>query len=338
MANCNNLFKKFNSNLNINKSKKERLISSRENLREKIRKYFSENHNEYTPRFYLQGSYALGTMIRTKDDTCDFDDGVYFSPKPEVSGTTFQGWVKKAVEEVTEESPEHRAKCIRIVFKGDYDIDLPIYYIEENNESKFFLAVKNKDWELSDPKEFKDWFESKKDAENQLLRIVRYLKAWCDTCLKKMPSGLSMTVLAVNNICYETRDDKSFLKTIKKIKMSLEESWECIMPTTPQDDLFENYTGSKEYFFERLDALIADGNAAIESEENQLTASKLWSKHLGKYFPEGEDANVDEKQKQLMLKALLLQDRNADTSSDGLIVEKGKGVTTNKEHKFYGNE
>ncbi len=88
MSNCQNLFQIFNSNLSITTSKKERLMTSRDNLRAMIRKYFSEKHAEYKPKFRGQGSYSLGTMIRTKEDTCDLDNGVYFFPKPKETATT----------------------------------------------------------------------------------------------------------------------------------------------------------------------------------------------------------------------------------------------------------
>ena len=50
----------------------------------KIKDYFNENHPEYKPTFYIQGSYKMGTTIRTKEDECDLDDGCYFIPKPDV--------------------------------------------------------------------------------------------------------------------------------------------------------------------------------------------------------------------------------------------------------------
>ena len=65
------------------------------------------------------------------------------------------------------------------------------------------------------------------------------------------------------------------------------------MPTTPQDDLLENYNGDKDYFFESIESFIDDATKAIEQESNQLKASKLWQKHLGTYFPDGQDIDVD---------------------------------------------
>ena len=89
MANTHNLFTQFNGELQITASKLDRLMTSRDHLRKTIKKYFDENHSKYKPSFYIQGSYKMGTTIRTKDDTCDLDDGVYFenNPEDETAGT-----------------------------------------------------------------------------------------------------------------------------------------------------------------------------------------------------------------------------------------------------------
>ena len=44
MANCNTLFLEFSGNLNITKTKKDSLITSKENLRTKIKNYFIDKH------------------------------------------------------------------------------------------------------------------------------------------------------------------------------------------------------------------------------------------------------------------------------------------------------
>lgn len=336
MSNCHNLFQKFNSELNISKSKKKRLMISRDSLRDKIRQYFKDNHSEYTPMFGGQGSYYLGTMIRTKDNTCDLDNGVYFFPKPKETGTTLQKWVKDALEKASSEDPQHRKRCVRVNYVADYHIDLPVYYKERGSkdEEHPYLAVKNEDWTESDPKEFNDWFKDEKDDKGQLVRIVRYLKAWCDTRSFKMPSGITMTVLAAYNISYNDRDDKSLCDTLKKIQKALTNKWSCKIPTTPQDDLLENYKGDKDKFLDALDKFITDADKAIDSK-NQLEASKLWIKHLGdKYFPEGEDKDVDEKASQLSNIAATILSGKAKLNNAGAIQEN-TGIS-HKPHRNYG--
>jgi hypothetical protein len=338
MSNCHNLFQTFNGNLNITSSKKSKLMTSRDNLRDEIRNHFKDKHPDYKLKFRGQGSYSMGTMIRTKEDTCDLDNGVYFFPKPEETATTMQKWVWDAVEDATSEKPQHRQKCIRVIYQGDYHIDLPIYYKEsETNDSENpHIAIKNTGWSKSDPKEFKGWFKNQKDDKGQLVKIARYLKAWCDNRSKKMPNGLTMTVLACNNIKYDDRDDISLRDTLKEIKKTLEFNWSCVMPTTPKDDLLENYSASKDYFFESIESFISDANKAIDEEKNQLSASKLWQKHLGSYFPDGEDKDVDKQANSLAAVASSILSGKAKLNEHGKIQDKS-GVQ-HLPHKNFGGE
>ncbi|TCI84387.1 CBASS cGAMP synthase [Tenacibaculum sp. M341] len=335
MSNCHNLFQIFNSNLNISNSKKKKLMTSRDNLRDLIRNYFKDNHSEYTPYFAGQGSYSLGTMILTKDNTCDLDNGVYFFPKPTETGTTLQKWVKEAVKDATSTTPEHRKRCVRVNYAAEYHIDLPVYYkaSRDNDVEHPHLAVKNEEWSESDPREFNRWFKNIKDDKGQLIRIVRYLKAWGDTRSFKMPSGITMTVLATNNISSNDRDDISLKETLENIQTSLKANWTCVMPTTPGDDLLTNFKGDKDKFLDALEKIIDDATKAID-ESNQLQASKKWITHLGSYFPEGEDKDIDKLMNQLFSTASSVLTGNAKLNSSGHI-QMNEGVD-HKPHKNYG--
>lgn len=298
MANCDNLFKEFNSNLQVPKGKREDMGTSDVNLREKIRKHFSDKHPGYSPRFYQQGSSKMKTRIRTKDDTCDLDDGVYFESNPDnVTGTTLQAWVKEAVDGTTDATPSHRKKCITVDYKAKYNIDLPVFLFDEKKDKHPLLAVKDSDFKEDDPKEFFEEFKRMKDANGQLVRITKYLKAWCDFKREKMPSGLAMTVLAMNHLQKNDRDDVALKYTLIAIEQELKkpDGFKCIMPTTPKDNLFESYDAARQkIFMDNLAAFIADAKKAVDDEKNQLRASRLWQKHLGTtYFPDGEDKNEE---------------------------------------------
>ncbi|WP_373496209.1 cyclic GMP-AMP synthase DncV-like nucleotidyltransferase [Aquiflexum sp.] len=290
MANCHNLFLEFHDEISIGSSKKNRMISSKESLRRRIRKWFKENHPEYVPKFYIQGSHKMKSSVRTKEDICDLDDGIYFFREPDVSPTTIQGWVWEAVNGYTETSPEHRKKCIRSIFSGDYEIDHPVYYKVDGENYK--LAIKNGDFEDSDPKEMVEWFQRKKDKDGKLIRNVKYLKDWCDYCDHKMPSGLAMTILATNaseKIVLNQRDDITLRDFLKEIKKELDRDFKCLVPAVPNDDLFAGYDEDRiNSFLTSLNRFIEDADKALR-EENQLVASKLWRKHLGDRFPEGKN-------------------------------------------------
>jgi hypothetical protein len=294
MANSHNLFQVFNTDLQITDTKKNRLINSRDNLRKKIKDYFTEKHPGYYPKFFMQGSYKMGTLIRRKDDTCDIDDGVYFNSNPDgVTCTTLQTWVKNAVEGTTD-SISHRKKCITVDYKADYNIDLPVYLFDKDAVDHPSLAIKDGDWREDDPKEMISAFNNAKDKNGQLLRIVRYLKAWCDYKRQKMPSGLAMTVLAIDNIQTNDRDDVALKFTLIEIEKELKRHFKCIVPATPNDDIFAEYDESrKNNFMSNLADFIADAKKAVDEEKNQLRASHLWQKHLGERFPDGKDEDEE---------------------------------------------
>ena len=298
MANLNYLFQQFNDELAVTDSKKSKMIKSRESLREKIRKAFEENHKGYSPKFYIQGSYKLKTLIRTKDDTCDLDDGVYFKNNPDnVTGTTLQRWVKEAVEGTTDATPTHKKKCIRVDYKAGYNIDLPVMVFDEDTDNHPLLAVKNNDFQEDDPKEFVDYFQ--KNKTDQMVRAIKYLKAWCDHKREDMPSGLAMTVLALKHFQENDRDDVALKYLLIEIEKQLKKNFRCIMPTTPEDNLFADYSDvKKKNFMDNLSAFIEDAKKAIE-ERDHLKASMLWQKHLGERFPLGEDKR-DENSKSLV--------------------------------------
>lgn len=292
MANCHHLFGEFNTEISLTSNKKTKMTNSKDGLRDRIRKHFKQHHSEYVPKFYIQGSYKMKTGIRTKDDICDLDDGVYFFRNPDVTATTLQNWIWDAVNGYTSTTPEHRKKCIRNIFSGDYEIDIPVYYKISGKE--YQLAVKNNGWEDSDPKALIDWFNANKDANGKMIKAIKELKAWCDYKRNKMPSGLAMTILAMNakdKIVLNDRDDILLTDILREIKKTLAQKFECIVPVTPKDDLFADYdTTRKNNFLSNLDNFLADAEAALK-EANQLKASRLWQKHLGTRFPDGEDKN-----------------------------------------------
>ncbi len=335
MANCNGLILNYSNNLNISKKKKNKLKDSKDFLRGKIRDYFKKHHPDYIPEFYIQGSYKMKTTILTKDNECDLDDGVYFKRDIGVTGTTLQKWVKKALKDITSIPTEHRKKCVRVRYKAEYHIDFPIYYFPDDSEYPL-LAVKDEDLQESDPKELVEWYNWEKDKEGQLNRIVRYLKGWGDNKRNKMPNGLAMTILVAENIQYNDRDDIALKKTLIKIQKTLDENFECIVPATPYDDLFEDYDSIRmNNFLDNLDSFVDDATEAVENESNQIKASRLWRKHLGDKFPLGQDVDMDAKEASLRKTSKTILSGSAYSQKDGSISDNSSGVK-NKTHTNFG--
>lgn len=293
MAYLQKQFNVFNEELNISSRKRENLKKSKDNIRETIKNYFKSNHSDYTPKFYIQGSYKLRTMIRTKDNTCDLDDGVYFASNIDnVTANTLQNWVFEAVKDVTTASPNHKNKCIRVNYSGKYNIDLPVLIYDENNENMInpLLAVRDSGFQDDDPKAFIEYFNENKN--DQMIRLIKFLKAWANTMNCKMPSGLALTVLTMNHYYQSDFDSFALKSLLEEIKTALTENFYCELPTTPNDNLLSTFSAEHQrIFLSCLDKFIDNAKAALE-ETNIEKSCEFWKKYLGTYFPIGD--NIEE--------------------------------------------
>ena len=284
MANCHKIFLKFNNSIALTSDRKKTLRTSRDAVREKIRKYFREKQNGFTPKFHGQGSFMMNTIIEPSDGEFDIDDGIYFQVEKEPSYrvSTFHQWIYEAINSHTKEKPSDRNTCVRLIYAGQYHIDLPIYYVIQGQNP--YLAHKTEGWIKSDPREFIKWFNKKADSNGQLKRIVRYLKAWSDHRKGDLPSGLIFSILATNHIVFDERDDIALHKTLRNIKFHLGLNFACYRPTTPAyENLLENYSETnKKYLLTQLDNFIRSAEKALSEETNQEDACKAWQQHFGR--------------------------------------------------------
>ena len=284
MTNTHNQFLQFAQNISVTGSKTKKLIASRKALQERIIAHFKTKPGVLVPKFYIQGSYKMKTMVLKKDGTYDVDLGVYFLTKPAIEPKTLQKWVFEAVNGHTSSTPEHKKKCIRVIYKGDFDIDLPVYYKTSSDLSPY-LATKEK-WEESDPKELCDWFNMKKDRAGQMLRLIKYFKIWANTRSGKMPSGIAFTVWVANNFKANERDDIAFYETATAIQNSLYWGISCTNPATPGDDLTSKLDANQKNNFKyALASLVQDAYQAIYQQNDVTKACNVWRKQLGDKFP-----------------------------------------------------
>ena len=63
MADLHETFVSFNDNIKLSEKRKKELRTSRNAVREDIRKYFDENRDKHTVKFKGQGSFSMNTSI-----------------------------------------------------------------------------------------------------------------------------------------------------------------------------------------------------------------------------------------------------------------------------------
>lgn len=296
LAQCNDLFLKFDEKIKLKPEKKKYLRTSRNALREKIKGYFEETLKVSKPQFWGQGSYMMNTTIEPIEGEYDIDDGVYLmhlADKKEEdwpAASTVHNWIVKAVEGHTSTPPVNKNTCVRVIYKNDYHVDLPIYIKAEDAEHPK-LAHKTKGWIDSDPKALTNWFNDEvKNKGAQLKRIVRYFKAWKDYKKgdDKFPSGMIFTILAANHFVegYEEDDDSAFVATAQEIYDQLNSSFSLKRPVFPEEELLDGWSETaKTNFLNKLSNLIKQGQKALETEDKK-EAADIWRKIFGDRFPE----------------------------------------------------
>ncbi len=316
MATLHKEFIQFNNELKLTIARKDGLKKSRKDIKRKIRNWFAENKpDELQPKFAGQGSFEMNTIVNPipeyDEDTIlrkyDLDYGVYFIENTgEDNKRAIETWhncLYEAVKDHTDQDPIRKNTCVRVFFADGHHIDLPIYYKKDETIS---LAHKTKDWIESDPKEFYEWFNSKKNP--QIERLVRYIKAWKNYRENKistlnLPSGFSLTILVVNSYAAYDNDDQSFKETIRNMHSELcrPGGFRCLRPTTPAgEDVFQEYSETKRTnFLNALESLLDDLVRADE-KDNFLEATEiLRNNQFGSRFPLGEDKNETNKSAKL---------------------------------------
>ena len=205
----------------------------------------------------------------------------------------------------TKDNPVDKNNCVRVVYAGDYHIDLPIYIV--HNE-EYYLAKKNSNsWDESNPKKIYDWFMDKLDENTEQLRtIIKYLKAWADfqTIANdiKLPSGFILTVLVAENYEYNDRDDAAFGRSIRNIYRKLNNNFLVYNPVNQNEILTNRLTEKqKKDFFDLIAKLRDSSNRALDNI-NKKESCKIWRKEFGERFPKCEDIN-DENDELLITKA-----------------------------------
>ena len=299
MADCHDLFREFYEKIKLSSSKKSSLRKSREGVRERIRNYFQETKKENVPNFKGQGSYYMATTVNPLDEEYDIDDGVYLNNLPDDKGQwptaeTVHEWIREAVEDHTSTPPQDKATCVRVIYEGDYHVDLPIYGIYAENA---YLAVKgDKQWVASEPIKLGDWFLDRVKEEGEQLRdIVLYLKAWADKKSNKMPNGLMLTVLSVENYRADERDDLAFSKTIESVYAVIKDNFSVKNPIDKSEELTHRLSSAqKTNFKEALQVLVENSKEAL-GEPDKKKSSKIWQKEFGDRFPLCQDDTKQEK-------------------------------------------
>lgn len=294
--NLHTAFKKFDETIILSKSKADSILKSREAVRDKIRNYFKNELHENQPRFKWQGSFAIHTALNPiNENEVDIDDGLYLNNVDETDEFTWptpkeiHNTIMSALEGHTQDGYEDKTSCVRVIYKKNYHVDIPIYIMK--NGHALLANKKTNEWEASDSKDFRDWYY-KTRKNDQTSRIVRYLKAWRD--YKNFDfASIELTILVAKHHVQNGDDSIALKETLAEICNVLTWSKRVDKPVSPFEDLWGELSDSeKDSRIRKLEKLRSDVQTAINASSAHR-ASIILREQFGERFPLIADDSAD---------------------------------------------
>lgn len=303
----------------------EDLIEKREILENDFRNNFPsecEKHDIEVKKsdieIFDQGSYKLHTTIKNNHGgSIDRDVAVMFPLDIDQNSDPrkIKAYARDAIK-LWNRSVTIKEPCLNVSYVENeaewMHMDLPLYAKHNGNiyiaRGREFATEGNYSWESADPKGLNEYLLDKINGNNQLRRIIRYIKKWKlekyynSTLDHEVPPSIGLTLLACD--CFDAStssegdDDLSSLqKTIQAIitKFSLTYENGVIikadisrsLPVTPWTDVFKKMKdGSDTYgvkFYDRLNTALQNLTDAC-NEESEHDAGVSVQKVFGDEF------------------------------------------------------
>ena len=352
----------FNNEVALSKSEQDEMRSRRNANRTRLEKGLKKNEKPLPNEHVPQGSYAMHTMVKDKDNDYDIDDGVVFDKADlvgaqgaEMSALDARKMVRDARDDGSfGKSPEVRTNCVRVYYTAGYHVDVPVYRKLDDGS----LELASADWKGSSPTEVTEWYnksviDKSPEGNNgkQMRRVTRLLKFYKqsrDSWKSLMPSGFEVSVLV--DECYVSdakREDISLYETMQAIKLRLEDDLEIEHPT--RDEMLTDGAddANTRLLKEKLTEAVDNLQVLFKSDCTRLKALRAWNcvfkhEYWKNLISEEEES---EKKKRKEEKAALLREGNsglkiaAGLLSVGAAAVAGSAIAkAAKETRSYGSK
>ncbi len=271
-----------------------------------------------------QGSYAMNTGIKPKEDDydIDIDVGIIFDIKnDEYDSNKLKKLVFDKLDSQHNRTVEFNRPCITVKYSDGYHVDLAIY---ADNQSDIHIAWGkehsqiNKCWYKSEPKKLTQWVSdvsSISEESKQFRRCVRYLKIWKEKHFSSdgnnAPPFIGLTIQARNvfyNTCGYCKDNdlEALINIVTEIKDKFIDKYDSDtsefkkfisvdLPVEPYKDVYYKMSLiQRDNFFQKTDSLL-EALKAAKDEQSDYQASKVLRKVFGDKFPLAEDAKRSNK-------------------------------------------
>ena len=285
-------------------------------IKDKLPKEFEDHGisiNKGEIHMFIQGSYKYNTTIFS--EIVDMDVAVIVPL--DITVWTDPRKIKKYLRDSIDTPPRRvsiKEPCVRASYYESgmeyMHIDLPLY---AKTDSSIFLARGKESgeykWESADPEGLNDYLCDEINGNDQLRRIICFIKKWRDEKYKNsssdhsVPPSIGLTLLACDMFESCTSDGieddlKALQKTMKAIKnlfeLSYDMSGELIgadisrsLPVTPYTDVFSKMRDSSDtyilIFYKKLSSAVDNLTNAINVESDHDAAIYV-QKVLGEKF------------------------------------------------------
>lgn len=322
MAKLQNEFNKFHETIKLNRYEENKdLRDKRDLLLKELKDKLKDEkvpgtERKLTFRSINQGSYAMNTGIKPKNDDYDIDVGVIFN----VANDEYESKdLKKLVRDklkTANRTVNYNRPCITVEYTSeDYHVDLAVY---SDNNSDIHIAwgkesSQERVWYKAEPEELTRWVadvSSDPEESAQFRRCVRYLKKWKEKHFPSSgngaPPSIGLTIQARNAYNKNTDDLDALITIVRKIKYSFTDKYDdnlckvmksivTCLPVEPFKNVYYKMSPQQQnIFYEKIDALL-EVLEAVASEESEHKASKLLRKAFGDEFPLVEDIKESKK-------------------------------------------
>lgn len=293
MADLQCAFDRFHRQIAVAPGNKMTMCKAMEAIRNRIHKYFRHTLHCSAPMFRSQGAYAINTLVNPISCEFNLNDGVYLLDLDSrndgnwPTGTAVHDWLLNALGNFGRAEIIQKRRCVRVRYKGLYNVDLHIYGLLEGRS---MLAVNGEPgWIPCDPHGLIQWFNCRVSLHGErLLRIIRYIKAWADfqsLNSEELPNSLLLSVLAARHYQENDRDDVALLYTFKVISKAIQPYFFVPNPVNHEEELAAHLCFAQtELFCTAIEEATATAVSAIKTDDARK-ASILWRNLFGNRFP-----------------------------------------------------
>ena len=261
-----------------------------------------------------QGSYKYSTTIRSSVIDRDVAVMIPLDIKKYPDPRKIKGYLRDAIGHVAARTVKIKEPCVNVSYYENgvewMHIDLPLY---AKHNGKVYLARGKElgtqySWELADPKGLNDDLCSRINKNEQLRRVIRYIKKWRNDKYEnsildhEVPPSIGLTYLAcdcfVSSTTPEGDDDlvalQQTMSNIKNEFLLTYEDGELVkadisrcLPVEPYTDVFQKMKDASDSygvtFYKRLSTAVQNLTNAV-NVESEHDAGNYVKKVLGEEF------------------------------------------------------